>query len=293
MHMFMRAIGFSREMSRSEFNDFIINSSVLAEKKSYTSRDDKTMTYEYCKEFADGIGICIRGEYDEEEKLHYDYSFPYLAGTGISSDEEVIVDRHAEKESYAGTCDELKVGVSLIFYLQNMVSYLKYRNSGRLPILPTSLTLSALSVEGSIILPIEKKKDERRQVRSITNNRNRLLAQARNGDEEAIENITMEDMDTYSVISRKILKEDVYSLVDTSFMPHGVECDQYFIIAEILECREVKNSLTGEEVYIMRLCANDLEFDTCINKADLLGEPVVGRRFKGVIWMQGHINYPE
>ncbi|MEE1517216.1 MAG: DUF3881 family protein, partial [Lachnospiraceae bacterium] len=32
-------------------------------------------------------------------------------------------------------------------------------------------------------------------------------------------------------------------------------------------------------------------FDVCINKKDLLGEPEVGRRFKGSIWVQGYINY--
>ena len=34
-------------------------------------------------------------------------------------------------------------------------------------------------------------------------------------------------------------------------------------------------------------------FDVCINSEDLMGEPAVGRRFKGVIWMQGNINYED
>ena len=99
-------------------------------------------------------------------------------------------------------------------------------------------------------------------------------------------------MDTYTAISKKIQKEDVFSIVDTSFMPYGVECDQYSILAEILECHLMKNKVTQEEVYIMSLNCNDMIFDLCINKEDLYGEPAVGRRFKGVIWMQGHINFP-
>ena len=99
-------------------------------------------------------------------------------------------------------------------------------------------------------------------------------------------------MDTYTAISKKIQKEDVFSIVDTSFMPYGVECDQYSILAEILECHLMKNKVTQEEVYIMSLNCNDMIFDLCINKEDLYGEPTVGRRFKGVIWMQGHINFP-
>ena len=75
-------------------------------------------------------------------------------------------------------------------------------------------------------------------------------------------------------------------------------------LAEIFDCYGMKgtfnfnstcfrNSFTDEECYIMTLCANDLLFDVCINKEDLYGEPAVGRRFKGVIWLQGYVNYPD
>ena len=43
----------------------------------------------------------------------------------------------------------------------------------------------------------------------------------------------------------------------------------------------------------MTLNCNDMIFDMCINQDDLYGEPAVGRRFKGIIWMQGYINFPE
>ena len=42
-------------------------------------------------------------------------------------------------------------------------------------------------------------------------------------------------MDTYTAISRRIVSEDVLSIVESSFMPCGVECDQYSVIGEILE----------------------------------------------------------
>ena len=55
----------------------------------------------------------------------------------------------------------------------------------------------------------------------------------------------------------------------------------------------IKNHLTEEELYALTVNCNDLVFDVCINRADLLGEPAVCRRFKGVIWMQGNLNYEE
>lgn len=292
MHKFMRAIGFSqlneRQAQQKLVTDIILNST----HRSYTSNGEETILAEFCEDFATNIGIAVCGEFDSEDKFTYDYFYPYLRGTGITSYEDVSVERHAEKESYAGICDDIKVGVSLIFYLQNIVPYVKAQNMNMLPIRGTSLTLSGLSVSGSILLPISKNENEKRKVEKLSKNRNQLIAAARKGDEEAIENLTLEDMDTYTVISKKILTEDVFTLVDTYFMPYGVECDQYSIMGEITKFYLEKNKLTNEEIYVLKLNCNDLEFDVCINKADLYGEPEVGRRFKGIIWLQGYINYP-
>ena len=292
LHKYMRAIGFSemtdRAMQQKLITDVILNAS----HRSYTSNGEETILAEFCEDFAENIGIAVCGEFDAEDKFTYDYFYPYLRGRGISSYEDVSVERHAEKESYAGICDDIKVGVSLIFYLQNIIPYVKAQYMDLLPIRGTTLTLSALSIKGSIILPIVKNEKEVQRVKKASINRNQLIAAARQGDEDAIESLTLEDMDTYSSISRKILKEDVFSLVDTYFMPYGVECDQYSILGEILEFSMTSNRLTGEKIYVMKLSCNDLQFDICINAMDLYGEPQVGRRFKGVIWMQGFINFP-
>ena len=87
------------------------------------------------------------------------------------------------------------------------------------------------------------------------------------------------------------MKEDILSIVDTYFMPYGIESDQYSIMGEILNYDTIENSVTSEKCYILTVDSNNLVFDVCINESDLLGEPAVGRRFKGNIWMQGQINY--
>ena len=288
----MRAIGFSKLSDRREeqklITDIIINSS----HRAYTSNGEETILAVFCEDFAEDIGIAVCGEFDAEDKFTYDYFYPYLRGTGVSSYEDVSVERHADKESYAGVCDDIKVGVSLIFYLQNIVPYVKAQNMNMLPVKGTTLTLSGLSISGNIILPIDKDESERQKIQKASISRNKLIAAARKGDEEAIESLTLEDMDIYTSISRKILTEDVFTLVDTYFMPYGVECDQYSVLGEILDISLRINKITEEEIYVMRINCNDLEFDVCINRKDLYGEPQVGRRFKGVIWMQGYINYP-
>ena len=143
------------------------------------------------------------------------------------------------------------------------------------------------------MMPIMKNERQKQKTKKEMNNRNHLIAAARRGDEEAIETLTLEDMDMYTTLSRKIRKEDVFSLVDTYFMPYGVECDQYSVLGEITDCHRTKNKLTGEEIYILTINCNELTFDVCINIIDLFGEPQIGRRFKGTIWMQGLINFPD
>lgn len=293
MHKYMRAIGFSGLVDRREQQKLVTDIILNSTHRSYTSNGEDTILAEFCEDFAENMGVAVCGEFDADDKFTYDYFYPYLRGRVISSYEDVSVERHAEKESYAGICDDIKVGVSLIFYLQNIIPYVKAQYMNVLPIRGTTLTLSGLSLKGSIILPIVKNETELQRIKKASTARNQLIAAARQGDEEAIESLTLEDMDTYTSISRKILKEDVFSLVDTYFMPYGVECDQYSILGEITDYSMTTNRLTGEKIYLMEISCNDLQFDICINAMDLYGEPQVGRRFKGVIWMQGYINYPE
>ena len=123
------------------------------------------------------------------------------------------------------------------------------------------------------------------------NQRNKMIAAARQGDADAIESLTLEDIDTYAAVNQRILKEDLFSIVDTLFMPYGLECDHYQIMGNIKNVEKAVNKYTKETIYQLRLECNDMNLDVCINKEDLLGEPEVGRRFKGAVWLQGYINF--
>ncbi|MCM1101049.1 MAG: DUF3881 family protein [Acetatifactor muris] len=293
MHRYMKAIGFSTLTDRKKLKELLTDVVMHSDARAYTTNTEDVMLGEFRKNFANDVGIAVCGEFDEEEKFIYDYYYPYLEGSGITSYEDVSVERHASKDSYAGVCDDIKVGMSLIFYLRNMIPYVKIQSMGKLPVKGTSLTLSALSISGTIVMPIMKDEMQKRRVKRDSVNRTNLLTAARKGDEEAIETLTLEDMDMYTAISRRIQNEDVFSLVDTYFMPYGVECDQYSVLGEIMDMRLATNRITGEQIYILTICCNELTFDVSINIIDLFGEPRVGRRFKGVIWLQGYINFPE
>lgn len=293
MHKYLSAIGFSCIKKREEYEKLIRLTSAQASERSYTSIEEDAMLSVFCKEFAPGIGLAVVGEYDEQNCFSYEYSYPYIRGTGITSTEDLTVERHSDKESYAGICDDINVGIMLIFYLQNIIPYIRAKNTDCIPVRGTTLTLSALSVNGTVMMPIMKDERVKAKVNKVKTSRNRLIQAAREGDEEAIESLSLDDMDTYTTLATRIKKEDLFTIVDTCFMPYGVECDQYSIVGEIQSVDKVVNIITGEKIWKLKILCNELTFDLCINEKDLYGEPQVGRRFKGVIWLQGYINFPN
>ena len=188
-------------------------------------------------------------------------------------------------------CDDYRLGVSLIFYLQNVADYLEKKNHKPKMDLNVPITLAALALEGKVILPIEKDEIQVRNIKAEKANRNQLIAEAKKGNQDAIDSLTIDDIDTYAMVSRRSKKEDIYSIVDTCFIPFGSESDNYSIIAMILDSKIITNSYTKEKIYDMDLLCNDIVFRLCINQKDIVGEPLPGRRFKGNIWMQGRLSF--
>ena len=288
MHKFLKAIGFSNIRKRDL--DIILEEIIEHPEIMKVTKDSEGNEFaELSKMFGDEIGIMVRGFYDEKDSFQMKYYVPFSSANEISTQEQVDIEKHAEKESYAGVCDEVRLGVTLIFYLQNVADFLsEYRTNIHTKNLSGAM-LSALSVDGKILLPIQQKIMEKQIANNKQEKRKKLIAEAREGNEEAIENLSIEELDIYSQISKRIKNEDVFSIVTTSFIPYGIESDQYSILGEIVDIKEVVNSVTNENLYIMEIECNDLHFKVTINKNDLLGEPAVGRRFKGNIWMQGTV----
>jgi hypothetical protein len=293
LHSYLKSIGFSNIKNKKELDEILKEVIENYDEKTVVEDRSGHLFAEISKIYGCDYGITVCGEYDENNEFQMEYYFPHFRGTGITTREDIIIEKHAGKESFAGACDDVRIGVTMIFYLQNAGEYLSERGKGNIPGSNYSVTLSGMAKEGKILLPVKKDTSQVKEDNETTTNRNRLIAAARNGDEDAMESLTMEDIDMYAMISRRIAKEDVYSIVDSYFMPYGIECDQYNIMGDILDCSEVKNIKTGDIIYEMSILCNDIQFDVCINKNDLLGEPQPGRRFKGIIWLQGYINFNE
>jgi hypothetical protein len=289
MHSYLRAIGFSEIKKESEAEKLLREVYKNFDHREVV-KENQSVFLEMKKEFAPDMGIILCGDLDQEG-FHRQYYFPYYNGSGVTTTEDVLVEKRVNGDSYSGVCDDGRVGVSLIFYLQNPGEYSKEQLLNQLFGRRTVTTLSGLSTSGMILLPVLKDSEQIDVQKKSSAKRNQLISAAKNGDPEAIESLTIEDMDLYSMLSRRVYAEDIYTIVDTFFMPYGIECDQYQVMGNIVDCTKVRNLITKEYVYQMRIECNDLHFDICINEKDLMGSPEIGRRFKGTVWMQGKIAF--
>ncbi len=288
MHGYMRSIGF-RNIGRSELSA-IFHDAMRHPDYSDTALDSEGYEYsELRKEVVSGMGIAFRGAYDENDRFVMDYYYPYREASVLSTYAEVEMIKESDRESFLGLCEESRLGVDLIFFVQDMMVVLEsdQRNTSRVDF--GGVRLSGLASSGKILLPIERSEQVRAESRKQSTRRQELVAAARVGDQDAFEQLTLDDMDIYSSIARRIGTEDVLSIVNTYFMPNGIESDKYSILGEIMGVKKIINHYTMEAIFIMSVNCNDMMFEICINEKDLLGEPAIGRRFKGDIWMQGKV----
>ena len=103
MHEYLRAIGFSRIQTKEELN-YLLKMTEESYQSERTSGDYEGHDFsERRKEFAPGMGIMLRGEYNERGEYQSEYYFPYFQGRQEKFYDNITLERHAEKESYASS----------------------------------------------------------------------------------------------------------------------------------------------------------------------------------------------
>ncbi|MDO4318167.1 MAG: DUF3881 family protein [Lachnospiraceae bacterium] len=292
MHSYLKSIGFAcckTNQVEEKLLDEVIDSAMRRSQISIRPETDIQFA-EYSLDFCEDMGITVRGQIDEEDNFHIDHYFPYLRPRNITSNEEVFINKRSDSDSYAALCDDMRVGVSLIFYLQNAIDFLRNnRFDTNNFVLPTKL--SGLAAEGAILLPTLRSMKDIDESKIEISKHVKMISDAKNGNQEAIEKLTIEEIDNYALVGKRVKTEDVFSIVDTSFAPYGMESEVYKILGVILSVEERVNRATHEHLYVMEIYCNHLVFDVCINEENLLGQPAVGRRFRGVIWLQGLVEF--
>lgn len=289
MHRFLRAIGFSDVKNRSDFEKILGMIMESPTEKRIVQLENKMKFVEMKKDFSEHMGIGIVGEYDEKGFFYLGHFFPYCRGRYLSVKEDICINKRVDTDAYTGMCEDMRFGVSLIFFLQTISDFIQEGKMIEGVARGGAVSMSALSIEGKVILGLQQNEVQLRHSMEESVQRKRLIAEAKKGNQEAIDSLTIEDIDIYAMVSRRIQHEDLYSIVENTFIPYGSESDNYTVIANIMECQEFCNPITGEKLYYMTLSCNEMIFNLCMKQEDLLGVPFPGARFKGNIWMQGMV----
>lgn len=288
MHSLYRAIGFSKIKSRLQMEGLYRDVMNSPTRKTTASIDLGTSIIQLDREFGDGIGITLIGEIDATSRISIEHAFPFATPSTLTYVHNLRIEKHLGNDSYDGIIDDFTLNI--MFYLQNIADYVHLNWLNKAPLTETCM-LSALSNNGSILLPLTRTKDEEIKVKKQHIDRIRLTEAARRGDEDALEDLALLSMDQKNDMYNKALRDGILSVVETTMMPYGIDCEAYEIIGIIERYKVIKNTVTDEEVICMTLQCNDYFLDVYINSMDLKGEPEVGRRFKGVIWMQGYVMF--
>ncbi len=291
MHSFLKSIGFSDLEKDSDLYN-ILDEVVYHPDESRVEQDAfGNKRAFFAKYVSTDVGLAVCGCFLEAGRFRLESYYPFFKGSNITTKEPVDIEDHKSNTFYYGVCEEFMLGIPLIFFINNPEDIF-HEKQRPLPMTAADNTvISGLGHHGKILLPVMKSDKISARKQRTTVKRMQLIQKAKAGNHDAMENLTLNDMDQYAVVSQRALHEDILSIVESSIMPYGIECDQYIVIGEILSVYHTKNTYTNETIWIMTLVCNDLTLDVCINEKNLLGEPMVGRRFKGRIWMQGHLNF--
>ena len=295
IHNFLSAVGFQNLTNNKELYD-LLEWIVKNPEEQAVSADVYGNRFGcFSRSFGKDFGIAVYGDYLGKSEFHIEYYYPYLTGSTEAVYDEIEIERLSAKDEFSGICDEFHLGVTMIFQVTNGVEVMKvYRKDGNF-YSAKNVRFSGLAISGKVLLPVLKtaKRIAARQEKS--EKRMNLMQQAKEGSQTAMDHLTLSEMDTYSRLHHRVVhnREDILSIVESSFIPYGVESSQYIIIGEIAACRKEQNRSSFENVWILTLNCNGVMIDIAVNENVLFGEPAVGRRFRGRILLQGKVCFNE
>lgn len=269
MEEYLRAIGFSNICTKKNIDNLLGEVMTTPSFQNEKIYDNGERYIEISKVYADGMGITICGYYDNKKFFHLDHYYPFMFNSRMSIKDELYFNKKMDKLAYSCVCDDSRLGVTLTFYLQNVVQYMMlsdYRKSQ--PMLYT-INLSGLCTNGKVLLPVVK------NIKKQTKN-------------------TVDGLATENSSSKVLnIKNDIYTIVENSFYPCREKHDCYSVIGTIKDIQDKINYVTKEEIYLMLVDCKGVLMKIIINKNDLVGMPTVGARFKGDIWLQGYVEFKK
>ena len=289
MHEYLRSIGFSGKLSRKDLKELVDWVIEKPDHMTICAVDEDVTIAEASREIGGHAGIRVVGEIDETGRVIPEYYFPYVESDMISSDAQISVEKQTDRNGYIGMCEDYRLGMALIFSVANVADVARHDADLNRNATFSKVSLNLLASDGVVLLPLEmsekviaKRNDEREQ-------RKKLIQEAHQGNSAAIDAITRNEVHHFHHIMERLHRTDVYTVVESFFMPHGMESERYYLMGRIASCMRIVNELTGEAFYRMNVEVNDMNVCVAIAENDLYGEPHAGDRLKCHVWSLGEL----
>lgn len=250
-------------------------------------KDKDSIKIEYEKKFNEKMSLIVRGNLSEQEELTVNFFMPIALSDKTIDIVEADVEIKDEEFLYYVYCEDDDTGTQIDFCLQNVMDYLDIEQDENTYI--EGAQMMGLSVDGKVILNVDKDDVEKELELEEEQWRKELLKKARQGDMDAQELLEIEAEEMEDIIEERLEEEDLFSILEGFYMPVGVEQGLYSVLGTIEKIKTYVNSLTNEKVYNLTLNCIGVNFEVCINKKDLIGKPMKGMRFLGLCWMQGKL----
>ena len=288
MNRYLSSVGFSYIRDQKQLKELLGSITASPDREMILpGKNDGEYSRLCIRETGSDTGIGVYGTVDSSGAFETEYYYPYIDSHVCSTLAECDIEKQTEKDAWSGVCDDYHLGMNLIFSLLNFMEYRRRESLTGMTPGVNGVCLSGLAVNGKVLLPVHKTEDQIRIQEKEELRSEKLMRAAMNGDQDAMDELTYDDMNTYSSVSRRIEKNDIYSVIETFILPGGVECDQYTVMGYISSVSENTNPLTGEKINILEVVSNQIPMRLAISSEELLGTPKVGCRFKADIWLQG------
>lgn len=290
MHRYLRAIGFSKIKTYAD--EWALTDGLMGEPSETVAFKigDDTNLHMIKTQVAPGCGVTLVG-IECGKRFRLDHYFPFMESDLVTSRDACEVTRKSYGEPLLVSSEDSRFGVTTIFHLTNPVDFyskgLRFDETYQVG----SVCLTALADSARILLPVEKTDEDIHEQKKRSRKRVQLLQEAREGSDAAMEELADEEMDMLGIVGQRIQTEDIYSVIDSFFMPYGVECDQYMLMGEITAVEKLTNSISGEDFYRLKVKANDIDLTVGVAAADLVGVPEIGRRIRCEVWLSGTVEF--
>ena len=287
-HTFLRSIGFESVKTRDQEKalvDWVLEN---PSRMSVVSLDREMNLAMAEKDVNGHAGIAVVGAIGEQGSLVPEYYFPYLGATHISSTAPLSYEKTATRDGFSGMCEDDRLGLALIFDVKNVPEVIRDQQDLQLGS-PSfrRVMLSMLLKEATVLLPISDRK--KAPATSRRTFEKRLGEAEEQGDLEAVGRLAREEMMRFGRAVQRIHETDILTVVESFFMPYGMESYSYYFLGDILSSALILNEITKERFYRMVVSVNGVEFTAAVHENDLQGVPAAGMRLRAKGMLMGEL----